>query len=71
MTSEKILARSSSGWYVWAAASALVVIGDMVLRGVTNLKFFAALLSIVFGVLMFSGKRAEDFVIARYQDLRA
>jgi hypothetical protein len=68
MTSEKILARLSNGWYIWAAASTVVIVADMVLHGVTNLNLFAAMLSIAFAVLMFSGKRAEDFVIARYQE---
>lgn len=69
MTSEKILARLSSGWYIWAVASALVIIADMVLHGVRFLNICPALLSIVFAVAMFSGKRAEDFVIEYYQTL--
>ena len=68
MTSEKILARLSNGSYIWAAASAAVIVIDMALHGVTSLNFFAAMLSLAFAVLMFSGKRAEDFVIARYQE---
>jgi hypothetical protein len=68
MTSEKILARLSNGWYIWAASSAIVIVADMVLHGVTFLNIFLALLSLAFAVLMFSGKRAEDFVIARYQE---
>jgi hypothetical protein len=61
--------RVSNRWYLWAAASAFVIVADMVLHGVTGLNFFAAMLSIVFAVLMFSGKRAEDFVIGHYQEL--
>ena len=68
MKSEKILARLSNGWYIWAAATAVVIVADMVLDGVTRLKIFLAPLSIAFAILMFSGKRAEDFVIARYQE---
>ena len=69
--SEKTLARSSNGWYIgiWATASAAMIGADMVVRGVTFLDFFPAMLSIVFAVAMFSGKRAEDRVIARYQEL--
>jgi hypothetical protein len=69
MTSGKILARSSNGWYIWAAAIVIVIVADMVLHGVTGLNIFPAMLSIPFAVLMFSGKRAEDFVIAHYQKL--
>jgi hypothetical protein len=66
MTSEKILARFSNGWYIWAAAIVIVIVADMVLHGVTALNVFPAMLSIAFAVLMSSGKRAEDFVIAHY-----
>ncbi|MGA8325250.1 MAG: hypothetical protein WB757_04125 [Candidatus Cybelea sp.] len=68
MTFEKILARSSNGWYLWVAASAVLIVADMVIHGVTSLTIFPALLSVAFACLMFSGKRAEDLVIARYQE---
>jgi hypothetical protein len=68
MTYEKLLARESRGGYIWAAASAVVIVADIVLHGVTNFIIFPALLSMAFAGLMFSGKRAEDLVIARYQE---
>lgn len=70
MTSDKILARLSNAWYIWTTASAIVILADMVFHGVTKLNTFAALLSIAFAVLTFSGKRAVDFVVACYQERR-
>jgi hypothetical protein len=69
--SEETLARSSNGWHIgiWATASAAMIGADMVVRGVTGLNLFPAMLSIVFAVAMFSGKRAQDRVIVRYQEL--
>jgi hypothetical protein len=69
MTQEKILARQSNGWYIWAAAaSAAMIIADMVLHGVTSLNIPPAVLSMAFAYFTFSGKRVEDRVIARYQE---
>ena len=68
MTDEKARPRSSNGWYIWAAASAVVLVADVVLHGITSLNIFLAPLSIAFAGIMFSGKRAEDRVIARYQE---
>jgi hypothetical protein len=69
MTDEKILARESKRWYIWAAASTVVIVADMVLHGVTGLKILPAGLSIVFAYFVFRGKQLEDRVIARYQKL--
>jgi hypothetical protein len=69
MTEETILARGSKGWYIWAAASAVVVVADMLLHGVTGLNLIPAGLSIVFAYFVFRGKLAEDLVISRYQKL--
>ncbi len=68
MTYEQLLARESKGWYIWAAATAVVIVADMVLKGVTSLNIVPALLSIAFAYFMFRGKRWEDVVIARYQE---
>jgi hypothetical protein len=68
MKSEKFLARSSNRWYIWATATAAVIVADVVLHGVTGRTIFLSLLSVTFAGLMFSAERAEDRVIARYQE---
>jgi len=69
MTDEKTRPRSSNGWYLWAAASAVMIAADMVAYGVRFLNMFPAMLSIVFAISMFSGRRAQEWVIAYYQEL--
>jgi hypothetical protein len=68
MTSEKILARSSNGWYIWATATAAMIVADVALHGVTGRTIFLSLLSVTFAGLMLSAGRAEDRVVARYQE---
>jgi hypothetical protein len=68
MTSGKPLARESKGWWIWALASAVVIVADMAIHGVTSLNILPALLSIAFAGIMYTGKRAEDFVTVLYQE---
>ena len=46
-----------------------MIAADMVAHGVRFLNMFPAMLSIVFAISMFSGRRAQDWVIAYYQEL--
>jgi len=69
MTDEKTRPRSSNGWYIWPAASAVVIVADMMLHGVTYLNMIPAGLSIVFAHFVFRGRIVEDRVIAHYQML--
>jgi hypothetical protein len=68
MTQEKNLRRPSNGWYIWAAVSAVMIVGDIVAYGVRFFNIFPAMLSVLFAIFMFSGKRAQDWVIAYYQE---
>jgi hypothetical protein len=69
MIHKKILAHESKGRYIWATASVVVIVADMVLHGVTYLNLIPAGLSIIFAYFVFRGKLVEDRVIARYQKL--
>jgi hypothetical protein len=46
-----------------------MIAADMVAYGVRSFNIFPAMLSIVFAIFMFSGKRAQDWAIAYYQEL--
>lgn len=46
-----------------------MIAADMVAYGVRFLNIVPAMLSIVFAIFMFSGTRAQDWVIAHYQEL--
>ena len=69
MTDEKTRPRSSNSWYIWAAASAVMIVADMAAYGVRFFNMWPAMMSIAFAFLMFSGRRAQDRVIAYYQEL--
>jgi hypothetical protein len=69
MTDEKTRPRLSKGWYIWAAASAVMIVADMAVYGVRFFNMWPAMLSIVFAFLMFSGRRAQDWAIAYVQEL--
>ena len=69
MTDEKTWPRSKNGWYIWAAATAVMIVADLMAYGVRFFNLWPAMLSIIFAFLMFSGRRAQDWVIAYYQEL--
>jgi len=69
MTDENISAHESKAWYIWATASAVVIVADMVLHGVTYLNTIPAGLSIIFAYFVFRGKLVENRVISHYQKL--